>query len=158
MAIFLFVLILDGMFWMLAVETSTLVLTRDSSNQTGLFMDVLDVPSEEKNGLLLKMCKEYSDGIINSRVYECKSVEFENLPNKIIGYYFDETILTIFKNTKMENRGLVSRKGNDFWFRLNILVCFSKQLIQKIKVISIMVDSLLNFITHIEISFSGMKI
>lgn len=97
-----------------SVETSTLVLTRDSSNQTGLFMDVLDVPSEEKNGLLLKMCKEYSDGIINSRVYECKSVEFENLPNKIIGYYFDETILTIFKNTKMENRGLVSRKGNDF--------------------------------------------
>ena len=97
-----------------SVETSTLVLTRDCSEQKGVFMDVLDVQPEEKNETLLQMCIYYSEGVLDKGVYECKSVNFENLPNTIIGYYFDENILKIFRNRKLEDRGLISRKGNDF--------------------------------------------
>lgn len=97
-----------------SVETSTLVLTRNSSEQEGVFIDVLDTPSEEKNEKLLHMCKDYSNGIINPNLYICKSVDFSNLPNTVIGYYFDEHILKAFENSSLEKMGYYAMQGIGF--------------------------------------------
>lgn len=45
--------------------------------------------------------------------YIASSKDFANLPNAIIGYYFDVNILSVFKMQNMEERNLVSKKGHD---------------------------------------------
>lgn len=95
-----------------SVETSTLVLTRNSSEQEGVFIDVLDIPSEGKNGKLLHMCKDYSNGIIDPNLYICKSVDFSNLPNTVIGYYFNETIIELFRIKNISQQGIPAKEGH----------------------------------------------
>lgn len=95
------------------VETSTLVLTKNHNSAEGVFIDVLDIPSNEKDAQLKASLSVYSTGEDVKWVYKRKSIDFLNLPNTIIGYYFDEDILDLFKFKNMESRSLVSKKGHD---------------------------------------------
>ena len=97
-----------------SVETSTLVLNKLSSDVEGVFMDVQDVNPEEKDENLSVLIRTYNRGEDAKWIYVAKSVEFDNLPNTIIGYYLDENILNIFKNESLEERGLPARQGNSF--------------------------------------------
>lgn len=93
------------------VETSTLVLSKTSSeDKLGIFIDLLDEESDTKAVKLLSCI----DGQCNKKMYICKSFGFSNLPNSIIGYYFDPSILRIFAYSNIETRGMIARKGTDF--------------------------------------------
>ena len=79
------------------VETSTLVLNKLCSDVEGVFLDVQDVEPDEKDENLSVLIRTYNRGEDAKWIYVAKSVEFDNLPNTIIGYYLDENILNIFK-------------------------------------------------------------
>ncbi len=97
-----------------SVETSTLVLNKLCSDVEGVFMDVQDVKPEEKDEQLSVLIRTCNRGEEAKWTYVAKSVEFDNLPNTIIGYYLNENILNIFKNDSLEKRGLPARQGNSF--------------------------------------------
>lgn len=97
-----------------SVETSTLVLNKLCSNVEGVFMDVQDVKPEEKDEQLSVLIRTCNRGEDTKWIYVMKSIEFDNLPNTIIGYYIDENILNIFKYDSLEKRGLPARQGNSF--------------------------------------------
>lgn len=96
------------------VETSTLVLNKNFSDDMGVFMDMLDVKPEEKDKQLQVLIRTYRAGEDTKWTYSAKSIEFDNLPNSIIGYYFDSNILSLFKYKNLENRGIVARQGHSF--------------------------------------------
>ena len=91
------------------VETSTLLLSKNKTNNLGWFCNILEIPSEQKSDSL-----RASISGTNENVYLAKSIDFSTLPNSIIGYYFSEDILEIFKNKTLEQSGFVARKGHDF--------------------------------------------
>ena len=97
-----------------SVETSTLVLNKYASDVEGVFMDVLDVNPEEKNDQLIALIHAIGDGEEVKWIYISPSKEFIKLPNAIIGYYWEQDIISVFQNSNIEERGLVARKGNDF--------------------------------------------
>ena len=94
-----------------SVETSTLVLNKYSSDLAGEFMDVLDVDAEEKESQLIALIHSMGKGEENTRNHVAKSLEFINLPNTIIGYYFNETILHFFENDNIRERGFRARES-----------------------------------------------
>ena len=94
-----------------SVETSTLVLNKYSSDVEGVFMDVLDVNADEKDDQLLALIRTLGRGENIKWNYIVKSKEFINLPNTIIGYYFDENILRFFENPTICNRGFRARES-----------------------------------------------
>lgn len=96
------------------VETSTMVLNKNFSDDMGVFMDMLDVKPEEKDKQLQVLIRTYRAGEDTKWTYSAKSIEFDNLPNSIIGYYFDSNILSLFKYKNLENRGIVARQGHSF--------------------------------------------
>ena len=95
-----------------SVETSTLVLNKLSSDVEGVFLDVQNVNSEEKNENLQVLIRTYNRGEDAKWIYVAKSVEFDNLPNTVIGYYFGKFILKLFKYLNLEERGYVARNGH----------------------------------------------
>lgn len=97
-----------------SVETSTLVLNKYSSDVEGVFMDVLDVNPEEKKDQLRALINIIKHGEEVKWNHIVRSKYFKNLPNAIIGYYFKEHIINIFKFENIEYRELVARKGTDF--------------------------------------------
>ena len=97
-----------------SVETSTLVLNKFSSDVEGVFMDVLDVNPEEKDEQLHALIHSYNRGEDVKWTYRKKSIDFDSLPNSIIGYYFDLNILSLFRFKNMGSRGLVARQGHAF--------------------------------------------
>ena len=96
-----------------SVETSTLVLNKLCSDVEGVFMDVQDVEPDEKDENLSVLIRTYNRGEDAKWIYVAKSVEFDNLPNTTIGYYFDEETLRIFRYPKFIERGFDSKKGHD---------------------------------------------
>lgn len=96
------------------VETSTMVLNKNFSDDMGVFMDMLDVKPEEKDKQLQVLIRTYRAGEDTKWTYSAKSIEFDNLPNSIIGYYFDSNILSLFKYKNLGNRGIVARQGHSF--------------------------------------------
>lgn len=96
-----------------SVETSTLVLNKLSSDVEGVFMNVQDVNSEEKNENLQVLIRTYNRGEDAKWIYVAKSIDFTNLPNTTIGYYFEENTLYLFKYPKFFERGFDSKKGHD---------------------------------------------
>ena len=96
-----------------SVETSTLVLNKLCSDVEGVFMDVQDVKPEEKDEQLSVLIRTCNRGEEAKWTYVAKSVEFSNLPNTTIGYYFDESTLHLFKYQKFYERGFDSKKGHD---------------------------------------------
>lgn len=97
-----------------SVETSTLVLNKYSSDVEGVFMDVLDVNPEEKDEQLHAVIHSYNRGEDVKWTYCKKSIDFDSLPNSIIGYYFDLNILSLFEFNNLEKRGIVARQGHSF--------------------------------------------
>lgn len=93
------------------VETSTLVLNKNCSDVMGVFMDVLNVKPEEKDEQLQVLISTFRAGMDGKWTYCTKSVDFDNLPNTIIGYYFDSNVLNLFKWKSLENRGIIARQG-----------------------------------------------
>lgn len=94
-----------------SVETSTLVLAKTpSENREGVFFDVLDDDPACK-AEIIKSYTSFNDPV---KTFVCKSSDFANLPNSIIGYYFDPNILRLFTNENIANRGMTARKGTDF--------------------------------------------
>ena len=96
-----------------SVETSTLVLNKLSSDVEGVFMDVQDVNPEEKDENLSVLIRTYNRGEDAKWIYVAKSIDFTNLPNTTIGYYFEENTLHLFKYPKFFERGFDSKKGHD---------------------------------------------
>lgn len=96
------------------VETSTLVLNKNFSDDMGVFMDVLDVKPEEKDKQLQVLIRTFRTGEDTKLIYCAKSIEFDNLPNTIIGYYFDPNIIHLFQYKSIENRNIVARQGHAF--------------------------------------------
>ena len=95
-----------------SVETSTLVLNKLCSNVEGVFMDVQDVKPEEKDEYLSVLIRTYGRGEDAKWTYVAKSVEFDNLPNTVIGYDFDANILRLFKNANIKKRGIQAKEGH----------------------------------------------
>ena len=96
-----------------SVETSTLVLNKLSSDVECVFMNVQDVNPEEKNENLQVLIRTYNRGEDAKWIYVAKSIDFTNLPNTTIGYYFEENTLYLFKYPKFFERGFDSKKGHD---------------------------------------------
>lgn len=97
-----------------SVETSTLVLNKHSSDVEGVFMNVLDVNPEEKDEQLRALIHSYNRGEDVKWTYSKKSIDFDSLPNTIIGYYFDPVILKLFKFKNIEQRNIIVRQGHAF--------------------------------------------
>lgn len=95
-----------------SVETSTLVLNKLCSDVEGVFMDVQDVEPDEKDENLSVLIRTYNRGEDAKWIYVAKSVEFDNLPNTVIGYYFGNDILKLFRNTNLESRNIIARNGH----------------------------------------------
>lgn len=95
-----------------SVETSTMVLRKNSSDVSGVFFDVKDVNPEEKHLQIQAMINRLKDGELTQWTFIRKSVEFENLPNAVIGYYFDKTVLEIFQNENIALRIDAAKEGH----------------------------------------------
>lgn len=92
-----------------SVETSTLVLSKTpSENREGVFFDVLD----DDPACKAETIKSYISCSNPQKNFICKSSDFANLPNTIIGYYFDEPILNIFKIHNLENLNISAKNGD----------------------------------------------
>lgn len=95
-----------------SVETSTLVVEKNSSDFEGVFMDVLNIHPEEKNTQLTALINALKIKDQTKWTHFAKSIDFANLPNSIIGYYFNNEIILYFKNKSIEKRGFVARNGH----------------------------------------------
>lgn len=89
-----------------SVETSTFVLSKYSTNQSGMFYDLLEDDSSYKSTKLQSLIRKPAED-----TYKCKSLEFANLPNTVIGYYFNENILRLFENDSIRDRGFRARES-----------------------------------------------
>lgn len=100
------------------VETSVLVLDKHPSTVSAIFIDLRD--EQNKDSELLKQILNIKKNNLNSRqTYYRQSSEFKMLPNAVIGYYFDNDVLSLFHNNKnMEETGLESRGGYKFFVDL----------------------------------------
>ena len=96
------------------VETSTMVLRKNSSDVSGVFFDVKDVNPEEKHLQIQAMINRLKEGELTQWTFINKSIEFENLPNTIIGYYLNEELLSLFENKNLETRGFTALFGTSF--------------------------------------------
>ena len=97
-----------------SVETSTLVLNKLCSDVEGVFMDVQDVKPEEKDEQLSVLIRTCNRGEDVKWTYVAKSVEFDILPNTVIGYDWNEITISLFYLKNLESRNFVARKGTDF--------------------------------------------
>lgn len=97
-----------------SVETSTLVLNKLCSDVEGVFMDVQDVEPDEKDENLSVLIRTYNRGEDAKWIYMAKSVEFDNLPNTVIGYYFDKSILKAFELPSIMGKGFYAMQGVGF--------------------------------------------
>jgi hypothetical protein len=99
------------------VETSTLVLSKQSTQNIGVFIDVWDINQNEKSSELLA-----SVNTKRQNVYNVASLDFINFPNTIMGYKFDESLLAYFRNPNIEQRHMPAQRGMalvaDIHFRL----------------------------------------
>lgn len=105
-----------------SVETSTLVLNKLCSDVEGVFMDVQDVEPDEKDENLSVLIRTYNRGEDAKWIYVAKSVEFDNLPNTVIGYSFNNHILHLYQKENLGQRGFMPQRGfalvADVHFRL----------------------------------------
>ena len=96
------------------VETSTLILNKKSSNVYGVFIDILNEETSKKSERLSEEIAIYSDGQKSNSIYTEPSIEFDKLPNAVIGYYFGNEILRLFQNPNLEERNIIARHGFTF--------------------------------------------
>lgn len=94
------------------VETSTLVLNKLKSTQKGHFFDLQNVDSTQKGSVLRELINLVLQGIVDERIFYKDSNDFVNLPNSVIGYYFDDNITNTFKYKNLNSRNLAAVNGN----------------------------------------------
>ena len=94
------------------VETSTLVLEKISSQRDAIFIDLREEP---KKGIVLGnyLSRNFND---ESNIYVRKSSDFGTLPNAVVGYYFDDNVISLFQNNaNIAKAGYESRGGYKFF-------------------------------------------
>lgn len=78
------------------VETTSLVLKKNSTSEIGIFIDLQTIESKEntlfEDIISIRRMKE------NLRVYFKDSLLFSKLPNSIIGYNWEDYLISLFKN------------------------------------------------------------
>ena len=94
------------------VETSTLVVKKEFSESIGVFIDVLNFDTDKKANALEQSLFEYASA---NNIYVVSSSKFMHLPNTIIGYYFNDAILSLFNNNpSLKERNILARHGFSF--------------------------------------------
>lgn len=96
------------------VETSTLIIEKKSSKEKGLFLDILEIDSDEKAEQLYSLISSWNKGNNEKWIHNVSSIDFINLPNSIIGYNFEKHILELFKNKNIEQRDFYAMQGVGF--------------------------------------------
>ena len=100
------------------VETTVTIMGKTRTNKEALFIDVRDC--SEKN-VALKSClsKSFTEDSVDN-IYRVNTNDFTNLPNSVIGYNFDESILEVFRNPSISDRGFTAYGGHKFHVQLFI--------------------------------------
>jgi len=89
------------------VETTTLVLKKESLNSQGVFIDLREINDKEIH------LKNVIDGVIKEGLFYKYSSDFLNLPNSVIGYYFEDFLIENFKNyDNLEKNNFIARDGH----------------------------------------------
>ena len=105
-----------------SVETSTIVLSKNRSNQEGVFMDILDSEPASKGSRILELINRFCNNEIDKNLHVYSSIAFLNLPNAVISYNFKDSIIRLFGQRSLEDRGIPARRGmtlvSDVHFRL----------------------------------------
>jgi hypothetical protein len=97
------------------VETTVHVLSSKRNNECASFFDVQNSTQDIKGSDILELIINHNDGNLCSNSYYLKPAKLEKLPNAVIGYYFDKTIIELFeKFDSLANSGAQARKGHDF--------------------------------------------
>lgn len=96
-----------------SVETSTLVLNKYYSKNEGIFIDIRNI-SDNKSQVLERIITNLNNNNSSKELYIKNSSLFINLPNSIIGYYFDNSLIKIFSFKNLETRNLNARNGTGF--------------------------------------------
>ena len=96
------------------VETSTLVIDKSCSDVKGVFFDLLDVTTEDKPEQLSVLVRTNNRNEKAKWIFEVKSLGFTKLPNTVIGYDFGPSIINLFSNDNLLQRGFASREGLHF--------------------------------------------
>lgn len=100
------------------VETTTTVLSKRTFKQKAFFVDVQN--SLNKDSDIVSAIEDYRNNKTNTQVYIVNSSEFINLPNSVIGYYFDNDILNYFQKKSFLEKGFEAKGGHKFHVQLFI--------------------------------------
>jgi hypothetical protein len=87
------------------VETTVHVFTSTKNEMYTSFFDIRNIPSSSKQEKLYEQIEAYNRGNISKDVYLVKPSILLNLPNAVVGYYFDSFLLWMF--SKLKNLGQV---------------------------------------------------
>lgn len=100
------------------VETTTLILRGEQSNQVGIFIDLKF--NENKEKALIDAIHCIKSHKLANNVYFKNSIDFISLPNSVIGYTFDEPILKAFSTPDIVYYGFEAKGGHKFHVQLFI--------------------------------------
>ena len=95
-----------------SVETSTLIVGKEKSDSKGIFMDVLEIDADAKDDQLHALIAAYNENEDTKWTHIADSNDFNALPNSIIGYYFDQTLLKLLSHPNLGDRELNFVNGN----------------------------------------------
>ena len=94
------------------VETTSLVLKKNQTHYNGVFIDLQE--SNDKDNELKYVIDQLAQNIKSNIVHLADSISFNNLPNSIIGYYFNPWILDLFNNLKpLAKNGFYAMYGSN---------------------------------------------
>ena len=98
------------------VETTVTVMSGQSQDISGTFINVRD--ELKKDVALLHSINVINKGGYLSNTYVSNSLDFMTLPNSVIGYNFDKSILNVFKLPTLQKRGFEAKGGHKFHVQL----------------------------------------
>jgi hypothetical protein len=94
------------------VETTSLVLKKDNSSFSGVFINLTEV--SDKDPVLLNSISDFKIGKVNANLFLKNSLAFTSLPNSIIGYNWDDYLINLFsENTNLVKSNLQARDGHN---------------------------------------------
>lgn len=100
------------------VETSSIVISKHKQHCIASFIDLREV--NDKASMLRNSIDKIIQKQVSEIVYNEDSFYFTNLPNSVIGYYFDKNIINIFKNDTLIGKGFEAKAGHKFHVQLFI--------------------------------------
>ena len=94
------------------VETTTMVLKKDSNDFYGNFINLTEV--DDKENSLIKSISDINNHSLNDIVFSKSSLSFVSLPNSVIGYDWDDYIINLFRdNSNLIKSSLQARDGHN---------------------------------------------